>query len=369
MTNKYKGAFALAYILSIGTSTPPYRYSQTKTKQFVHELFHSKYPKIERLLTVFENAQIHERFFSAPLEWFKTNHSFANKNKRYTELAIELGCAAIEKTVKTLSIRYEEIDAIFFISSTGISTPSIEAKIMNQLPFHKHVKRIPIWGLGCAGGAAGLARANEYCKAYPNANVLVLCVELCSLTFQKEDISKSNIIGTSLFADGVAACLVCGENSNLLQVTKQKTLPKIIDHQSTFMPHSEDVMGWDVKDTGLHVIFSKDIPTIITNWLKPNIESFLDQHQLTKEHLYYWIAHPGGKKVLEAYSQSLQLPDDKLRHSANILKHYGNMSSATVLFVLKEILNSAVNANQYGLLFALGPGFSSEFVLLKWVAI
>lgn len=359
----------MSYILSIGATNPPYSYSQTKTKQFVHELFHSKYPKIERLLSVFENAQIHERYFSAPIEWFQQDHSFAEKNARYVELAIELGSAAIQKALNVHSIRYEDIDGIYFISTTGISTPSIEAKIMNRLPFHKHVKRIPIWGLGCAGGAAGFARANEYCKAYPDANVLVLCVELCSLTFQKEDISKSNIIGTSLFADGVAACLVCGEQSKLLERAKQNVLPKIIDHQSTFMPDSEDVMGWNVKDTGLHVIFSKDIPTIIKNWLKPNMESFLQEHRLSIQDITHWIAHPGGKKVLDAYLEALELPNEKLRHSAHILKHFGNMSSVTVLFVLNEILKRTVNENEYGLLFALGPGFSSECVLLRWMAV
>lgn len=359
----------MSYILSIGTVNPPHSYSQTKTKQFVYELFHSKYPKIERLLTVFENAQIEERFFSAPIEWFKQNHSFQEKNSRYINVAIKLGIEAIKKAANVQSIHLDDIDAIFFISSTGISTPSIEAKIMNRLPFHKHVKRIPIWGLGCAGGAAGLARANEYCKAYPDANVLVLCVELCSLTFQKEDISKSNIIGTSLFADGAAACIICGEQSKLLERLKRKVLPKMIDHRSTLLPDSEDVMGWDVKDTGLHVIFSKDIPTIVKNWLKPNLESFLQEHRLAIQDITHWIAHPGGKKVLDAYMEALELSDEKLRHSANILKHFGNMSSVTVLFVLNEIFSSTVSENTYGLLFALGPGFSSEFLLMRWVAV
>ncbi len=361
----------MSYILSIGTQTPPFYYSQEKTKKFVSELFRSKYKNIDRLLNVFQNGQIQGRYFSAPFEWFKKRHSFSEKNDRYIELATNLGVEAIEKTLNnelflTESIHHEQIDALIFISSTGISTPSIEAKIMNKLPFQAHAKRMPIWGLGCAGGASGVARAYEYCKAFPEANVLVLCVELCSLTFQKDDATKSNLIGTSLFADGVACCLISGSESNLLQYSKRETLPMIIDSQSTLMRDSEDVMGWDVKDSGLHVIFSKNIPSIIKNWLKPNIEIFLNRHKLAVKNIDQLIAHPGGKKVLEAYETALNLSGDHLFHSTNVLKNFGNMSSATVLFVLSEILKMNIGQGEYGLLFALGPGFSSECVLLQW---
>lgn len=366
-----KGDFKVSYILSIGTKTPDYYYSQEKAKQFVQELFHSKYKQIERLLTVFQNGQINGRYFSAPLEWFKEKHSFSEKNARYIQLATSLSVEAIKHTLENdnlLShpVNYEDIDAIFFISSTGIATPSIDAKVMNELPFRRHMKRIPIWGLGCAGGASGIARANEYCKAFPKANVLVLCVELCSLTFQKEDLTKSNLIGTSLFADGVACSLICGLESKLLQYSKSETLPLIIDSQSTLMSDSEEVMGWEVKDTGLHVIFSKNIPTIIEKWLKPNLEHFLIEHQLTINDISQIIAHPGGKKVLDAYEKSLNVSRDLLNHSYEILKNYGNMSSVTVLFVMNLILHSQIEQGEYGLLFALGPGFSSECVLLKW---
>lgn len=361
----------MAFILSIRTETPPYYYSQEETKAFVSSLFRSTYKKIDRLLSVFQNGDIQGRYFSAPLEWFEDRRSFSEKNQRYIELATNLGTKAIEETLKNQhflkkQIDYKEIDAIFFISSTGISTPSIEAKIMNKLPFRENTKRIPIWGLGCAGGAAGLARAYEYCKAFPKANVLVLCVELCSLTFQKDDVTKSNIIGTSLFADGVSCCLVSGKESALLQYSQLETIPKIMESQSTFMSHSEDVMGWDVQDSGLHVIFSKDIPSIIKKWLKPNIEKFLNEHHLKMNDVSQIIAHPGGKKVLQAYEIALNLTADHFYYPRKILRHYGNMSSATVLFVLTEILKLKIKPNEFGILFALGPGFSSECVLLQW---
>ena len=173
---------------------------------------------------------------------------------------------------------------------------------MNLLPFRDDTKRVPIWGLGCAGGAAGISRAYEYCLAYPTANVLVLSVELCSLTFQKDDYSKSNLVGASLFSDGVACALVAGDYSN---IKANQPMPKIIATSSKFMPDSEDVMGWDVKNSGLHVIFSKSIPSIITKWLGPFVHEFLSVNELTKDDITHFVAHPGGKKVLESYEAAL----------------------------------------------------------------
>jgi alkylresorcinol/alkylpyrone synthase len=232
---------------------------------------------------------------------------------------------------------------------------------MNMLPFSPHTKRIPIWGLGCAGGAAGLARAYEYCLAFPNAKVLVLAVEFCSLTFQPEDRSKSNLIGTSLFADGVACVCVAGDGS-----AAQRKRPRILASQSTLLHNAEDVMGWDIRDDGFFVVFSKDIPSLILSWLKPNVEQFLRLHCLTIADIDYFIAHPGGKKVLEAYQTALGIDEKKTAVSFQILKQFGNMSSVTVYFVLEQFMKQPVKEGEHGLLLALGPGFSSELVLLRW---
>jgi alkylresorcinol/alkylpyrone synthase len=266
----------------------------------------------------------------------------------------------------TRNITCQEIDAIFFISTTGIATPSIEARIMNLLPFLPHTKRIPIWGLGCAGGAAGLSRAYEYCLAFPKAKVLVLSVELCSLTFQRNDLSKSNFIGTSLFADGVACALVCGDDSNYSEYRKKKTSPFIIATQSTLMPDSLEVMGWDIKSNGLYVVFSRDIPHIIENWLKPNVTEFLEENPVDLKTINYFIAHPGGKKVIDAYVKSLEIPPSMTEVSLDVLKQFGNMSSATILFVLKRFMEKEIPEGAYGLGTALGPGFSSELHLMRW---
>lgn len=365
-------------IISVGTFSPPNTMDQETTVEFAKELFQDSYEDIARIFNIFQNGQIEKRNFSMPLDWFKKTHTFQEKNDLYISCATQFGMEAIKNCIQPASgseeqtttlkqsLDFKEIDAIFFISSSGISTPSIEARIMNQLPFSPHTKRIPIWGLGCAGGAAGLSRAYEYCLAFPQAKVLVLSVELCSLTFQSEDKSKSNLIGTSLFADGVAVALVVGDEVEHREISSLDVVPRILDAQSTLMPDSEDVMGWDVKDEGLHVIFSKDIPTIIQQWLYPNAQEFLSKNSLDISSIDCFVAHPGGRKVLEAYEAALGLTEDKTSISREVLKGYGNMSSATVLYVLKRFLEAPRTPNEYGLVTALGPGFSSELLLLQW---
>ncbi|MFL6559840.1 MAG: type III polyketide synthase, partial [Bacillus sp. (in: firmicutes)] len=252
-------------------------------------------------------------------------------------------------------------------STTGIATPSIDARIMNLLQFNSHTKRVPIWGLGCAGGAAGLSRAYEYCLAYPKAKVLVLSVELCSLTFQRNDLSKSNLIGTTLFADGAACALVCGDALNLSDFRKKHSSPSILATQSTLMPNSLDVMGWDIKNSGLYVVFSRDIPHIIEEWLKPNVSGFLAEQQIDLRQIDYFIAHPGGKKVIDAYVKSLAIPPSMTEVSLEVLKQFGNMSSATIFYVLNRYMEMDIPQGALGLGTALGPGFSSELLLFRWV--
>jgi len=363
----------MSKVMSVGTASPQFLLTQDQTVEFAQELFSESFRDINRLLTVFANGQIKQRNFAKGMSWFQTDHSFAEKNDAYIEQAVQLGSQAIvscltSHTYLMENVPYEEIEAIFFISTSGLSTPSIEARIMNELPFSPHTKRIPIWGLGCAGGASGLARAHEYCTAFPKAKVLVLSVELCSLTFQRNDRSKSNLIGTSLFADGVACALVVGEEVDTRMWGKLSTVPRMVDTQSTLMPNSEDVMGWDVKDEGLYVVFSKDIPTIIGSWLPVQVEKFLSKHSLHTTDMKHFIAHPGGKKVLDAYVDSLGFTEQMIQHSANVLQEHGNMSSATVLYVLDRFMQDDVIENEYGLLTALGPGFSSELVLMRWEA-
>jgi len=358
-------------IISVSEVIPPYEINQAQALEFARDLFTDSFKDIERLLKAFQNGQIEKRHFVKNIEWFKEYHSFEEKNNVYIESAVVHGKEAIVQCLNNPvflkeNIPYEEIDAIFFISTTGISTPSIDARIMNQLPFNPHTKRVPIWGLGCAGGAVGLSRAFEYCLAFPEAKVIVLSIELCSLTFQKNDFSKSNLIGTSLFADGIACALVCGDDVKTEEIGMKAALPSIIATQSTLMPNSLDVMGWELKNSGLFVLFSRDIPRIIEGWLKPNVTDFLAEHKIELGQIDCFIAHPGGKKVLDAYMTALDIPPSMNEVSFEVLRQYGNMSSATILFVLRRYMEMDIPKNTIGLGTALGPGFSSELLLLRW---
>jgi len=355
-------------IQSVSSFLPPYTYSQDEASALMKNLFTDHYTDLERMLKVFENGEIETRQFCVPMEWFEHPHDLEERNRLYIELATSYGALAINACLQNQeflvnSVHPSEIDGIFFISSTGFSTPSIEARILNQLPFSDYVKRIPIWGLGCAGGASGMSRAFDYCLAYPKAKILVLCVELCSLTFQPNDYTKSNLIGASLFADGVACALVCGDE---VDIQSQKACPTFVATASKTMANSEDVMGWDMKNDGLHVVFSKSIPSIIEKWLEPFVTGFLAEQQLTPANLDYFIAHPGGKKVLSAYEKALGFDSSKTDISRDILRKHGNMSSPTVLYVLEAFMKLDSSPGDKGLLAALGPGFSGELLLLEW---
>ena len=351
----------MSFIRKVVTENAPYHVDQQEIVGVVRNLFGDRYEDIERLLRVFDNGQIESRYFAAPLEWFEKERGLEEKNERYIDEAVRMGSRAVARCLQEAEVDKEEVDAFIFVSSSGMSTPTIDARIMNKLQLPPHIKRIPLWGLGCAGGASGMSRAHDYCLAYPDSKVLVLCIELCSLTFQRSDLSKSNLIGTSLFADGAACALVTGKN-----VKAPAPGFFVKDTQSTLMRESEDVMGWDIKDEGLHVVFSRDIPKIIEKWLKPNVDLFLRKLGKTTSDVTHFVAHPGGKKVLTAYEKSLGISDEQTNVSRNVLAHYGNMSSPTVLYVLKEFMESQPLNGEEGLLTALGPGFSSEMLWLEW---
>ncbi|MCA0990836.1 type III polyketide synthase [Pseudalkalibacillus hwajinpoensis] len=358
-------------ILSIGKCLPPHCLEQTEAAAFAKKQFGHHFKDIERLLPVFQSAEIDTRYFAMPLEWYSSGPTFEEKNEKYITLAVEYAKKAVEECLQNPvylkeAVSCEEVDAIFFVSTTGISTPSIEARLMNVLPFSLHTKRIPIWGLGCAGGAAGIARASEYCLAHPEQAVLVINVELCSLTFQHGDYSKSNLIGTALFADGTSSVLMIGEKSPIKKRSNMSSLPKVVATRSTLMKNSEDVMGWEVSNEGLHVVFSKSIPSIVASWLEPNVLQFLSSEKKTTEEINYFIAHPGGTKVLTAYEEALGFSRDMTSVSREVLRNYGNMSSVTVVYVLDQILRNGCKEEDIGLMAALGPGFCSELLLLKW---
>ncbi len=359
----------MSRIISVGTSVPEHTVTQTEARQFAAKKFTGELDEIERLLTVFDNTHIDRRHLSVPLEWFEHPHPAGEKNDLYIQHALQLSHRAIRGCLDRTNISPSEIDHIFFISSTGIATPSIDARICNLLDMKASVKRTPLFGLGCAGGAVGLSRAREYIRAFPAERALVVAVELCGLTFMHQDHSKKNLIATSLFADGAAAVLIEGA-----QVHKEPANPPvstaaqpvIIDSTSIIWKDTLDVMGWEIDDEGWRVVFSSDIPRIVEESVAPEVKRFLQKHNLTVQQIDHFIAHPGGWKVIQAYRNGLQLKEDHLEPSLHVLKHHGNMSSPTVFFVLKEVLEKEVRKGEYGLITALGPGFSGEMLLVQW---
>ncbi|MBP1620549.1 MAG: transferase, partial [Acidobacteria bacterium] len=238
--------------------------------------------------------------------------------------------------------------------------PSIDARLVNRLGLRSDVKRVPIFGLGCVAGAAGIARAADYLAAYPDQAAVLLSVELCSLTLQRDDLSVPNLIASGLFGDGAAAVVLGGRRRGLAG-------PRVLATRSVFYPDTERVMGWDVTDGGFRIVLSADVPEVVRDFLRRDVDAFLAEHGLTRDRITTWIAHPGGPKVLLAMAEALELGDGALEPAWRTLREVGNLSSTSVLLVLEDVMRASRPPNgSYGVILAMGPGFCSEFVLVRW---
>jgi alkylresorcinol/alkylpyrone synthase len=253
-----------------------------------------------------------------------------------------------------------QLGALFFTSVTGISSPSIDALLINRMGLPANIKRIPIFGLGCVAGAAGIARAADYVRAYPAQAAALVSVELCSLTIQRDDLSVANLISSGLFADGSAAVIVTGDNLNA-------NGPEILATRSVFYPDTEEMMGWKVTEKGFRITLSPEVPVLIREHLGHDMDAFLGEHGHQRSDIGSWVLHTGGPKVLEATAAALDLHDGQLDASWDCLKKVGNLSSASVLVVLEDVMkNRRPEPGTLGVLAAMGPGFCSELLLLRW---
>jgi len=360
---------AVPRLEALATALPPHVVRQEDARALVTALFEARLSEDDRrLLAVFENAGIAERRVCMPLEWYGEDHDFGERNDLYLRHALALAAEAAAGVLARAGLTPADVDHLVFVSSTGLATPSLDARLANALPFRGDISRTPLWGLGCAGGAAGLARARDLALAHPGSRVLLVALELCSLTFQRNEVTRRNLVATSLFSDGAAAALVVGAEAPPAAAASRPAL-EILAARSTLWRDTLDVMGWEVDASGLHVVFSRDIPTIVRDWVRPNLESFLAAQGLSLAALEHLVAHPGGPKVLAAYAAALGLEPSALRHAAAVLSVCGNMSSPTCLFVLERTLAAGdIRAGQHAVLAALGPGFSSELVLLRGLA-
>ncbi len=353
---------------SVATALPPHSYRQQDIKPFAASLFLPGLDAADhRLMAVFDSAGIERRHFCMPLEWYAEPRAFAESNARYVEHATTLAKRACESALESAGLTPADVDQLIFVSTTGLSTPSIEARLMNLLPFRANLRRIPIWGLGCAGGTAGLALARTLALGAPDTRVLLVAVELCSLTFQRADLDRRNLVAASLFADGAAAVVIRGPHARPAPHPFAPGL-EIVAAQNTLWPETLDVMGWEIDASGLHVVFSRDIPTIVRDRVRPHVESFLGAQALDCSRLDHLLAHPGGPRVIAALAEALELPPARLERSRQVLEECGNMSSPTCLFVLERAWKGGDLAlGQHALVSALGPGFASELVLLRAV--
>jgi alkylresorcinol/alkylpyrone synthase len=341
-------------LLSVATAVPPFALRQPDVQRRLNVIFRQGAVEAERYMPVFDNAGIETRHSCVPLDWYEIDHSWSDRNPLYLEHATALLQQAAERALRAASLDASQIDGIVCVSTSGIATPSLDALLMQRMAFRRDVFRLPVFGLGCAGGVIGLARAARLALAAPEERILFLVVEPCALTFCRSDCSKSNIVATALFGDGAAAAVVSCRGDG----------PRILASGEHTWSDTLDVMGWGVGDDGLRVIFSRDIPSLIRERFRPALDAFLERQGLTIAGIDEWLCHPGGAKVLDALEDALDQARGSLEHARAVLRDFGNMSAATVMFVLARALEHG-GLGHRALLSALGPGFTAAFLMLE----
>jgi alkylresorcinol/alkylpyrone synthase len=348
-------------IASTGTALPPYYYPQEALIDAFRQHWGSKLERFGLLERLHTASQVDGRYLSLPIEAYPDLKRWGDANNVWRETSERLGQQAICNALNSAGIDREDVGALYFVSITGVASPSIDARLVNRMRLNRNIKRIPIFGLGCVAGAAGLARAADYVKAYPDEVAVLLSVELCSLTLQQDDFSVANLISVGLFGDGAAAVVVAGGRR------AREIWPEIVATRSVFYPDTEYVMGWDISEKGFRIVLSREVPEVVEKHLRGDVDAFLGDHGLGRQDIGSWVIHTGGPRVLEAATEALQLPAAALQTSWDCLRRTGNLSSASVLFVLDETMkNKRPPPGTWGLLAAMGPGFCSELLLLKW---
>jgi alkylresorcinol/alkylpyrone synthase len=347
-------------IAAVGRALPPHYYDQTALLAALQRRWADRYFNPDRLERLHRNVLVGGRHLALPIEEYEQLATWGDANNAWIRVAQEVGGQAVLDGLSRANLSTEDVDALIFVTVTGVATPSIDARLMNQLGLPPRVKRMPIFGLGCVAGAAGIARAADYVRAFPDQVAVLLSVELCSLTLQAEDLSIPNLIASGLFGDGAAAALVVGDD-------RPSDGPEIIATRSIFYPDSEQVMGWDISQDGFKIVLSAEVPDVVRQFLRRDVDAFLADQGLTRADISSWVCHPGGPKVLEAMQDSLELPEGALDVTWRSLQEVGNLSSTSVLLVLAETLeNHRPAPGSWGMITAMGPGFCSELVLLRW---
>jgi alkylresorcinol/alkylpyrone synthase len=347
-------------IVSTASAFPKHYYSQEMLLAALQQFWGDRIDNPNVLRRLHRHVGVDGRYLSIPKEEYLTMKTWGEANKHWIRTAVELGEKAVAGALAGAGLDGHNLGAFFFISVTGICSPSIDALLVNKMGLCRNIRRVPIFGLGCVAGAAAISRAADYVKAYPDQAAIVLSVELCSLTLQREDISMANLISSGLFGDGAAAVIVAGADCGLAG-------PTILATRSVFYPDTEEMMGWDISEKGFRIVLSREIPNLVRNNLARDVDEFLATRGLTRADIGSWALHTGGPKILEATAEALGLNNGQLDVSWECLRRTGNLSSASVLVVLDEVMkNRRPEPGTLGILAAMGPGFCSEFVLLEW---
>jgi len=354
----------MPHILDVQTAFPSNYYSQEDLIQHLIKAWEGRVRNTKRISMIHENVKVQGRHLALPLEKYFSFKSFDEKNDHFLKEALALSVQAIDGLLEKNNFPPEQVSSLWSNTVTGFAIPSLEARVMNELPFSEDIKRVPLFGLGCMAGAAGINRVADYLIGHPKEAVIFFSVELCSLTFQLKDITAANLVSTGLFGDGAAAVLLVGDEH-----PRAKDAPlKWLASSSTFFKDTQDLMGWKVGQEGLKIILSKSIPELAETKLAKPLTSFLESQGLNLSQITSFFAHPGGPKVLTAMEKVFELPSGGLQHSWESLAEKGNMSSVSILDILQREITapSAALVDTYALSMAMGPAFSAEMGLFKW---
>ncbi|MCE9626177.1 MAG: type III polyketide synthase [Deltaproteobacteria bacterium] len=351
----------MPWIHSVQCALPPHHYDQEALIAGLRKRWSEQFFNFSRIEAFHQHVLVQNRYLALPLEEYSQDQGLEFRNRVWIKVSLQLLQEAVLQLLENAALPPREIALIATTSSSGMAVPSLEARLMNLIRFSPATKRLPLFGLGCLAGVAGLNRVADYLRAYPKQAALLLSTELSSLTVQLKDFSVANLVSTGLFGDGAAAVLLVGDEHPL---AKEAPL-RIIEGRSEFFPDTERVMGWDVVDSGFKVVLDSSVPDVVFENFPRIVGALLGEHGLQNQDLQFYVSHPGGPKVLAAIEESLGLKNGELKLSWDSLRDYGNMSSASVLFVLRETLKQLPPKGSWGLMASMGPAFCAEVTLLR----
>lgn len=347
-------------IAGVATAVPKQYYTQQQILDELGKHWSDKLPNIEVLNRFHHRVGVEGRYLSLPIKEYNDVERWGQSNDHWLRVAEDLGEQAVTSALAAAGVDKKDVAAMIVVSVTGIASPSLDAHLINKMGLPLGMRRTPIFGLGCVAGAAGISQTADYVRAYPDRAAVLLSVELCSLTWQRGDVSVANLIASGLFGDGAAAVVIRGDEES-------GSGPQIVATESIFFPDTEDTMGWDISEEGFKIVLSSEVPVVIHKFLPSGVDTFLAKHELKRDDIESWVMHTGGPKVLEATQTALGLPASAFAASWESLRRVGNLSSASVLFVLEETMkNRRPPSGTWGVLAAMGPGFCAELVLLRW---